>query len=208
MRTLNELSDLSGKRALVTGGNGHVGRVAVETLKEMGAEVISIDKNDYGLDYRGIEIFVHCAVYVGGDWMESLEVVQLADDIIQEEKSTLKSVILFSSIYGIVAPDMSLYEGTDMANPVAYGVSKGATLQLMKYLATTLAPKTRVNCISPGGIARNQPQVFVERYEKKTPLGRMATEEDLKGAIAYLSSDLSAYVTGHNLVVDGGWTAW
>ena len=66
----------------------------------------------------------------------------------------------------------------------------------------------RVNAISPGGVARNQPKSFVERYEKKTPLGRMATEEDLKGAIAYLASDLSAYVTGHNLVVDGGWTAW
>jgi NAD(P)-dependent dehydrogenase (short-subunit alcohol dehydrogenase family) len=66
----------------------------------------------------------------------------------------------------------------------------------------------RVNSVSPGGVLRGQPKPFIERYEKKTPLGRMAEEEDLKGAIAYLASDLSAYVTGQNLMVDGGWTAW
>ena len=205
MRTLRELSNLYGKRALVTGGNGHVGKVAIETLKELGAKVASIDIDDYDV-FHNIDILVHCAVYVGDDWGKSQRVnVYMANNIIQNNLSTLKSVILFSSIYGMVGPDMSLYKGTSMTNPIAYGVSKGGVLQLMRYLATTLAP-IRVNAISPGGIARNQPESFVERYEKKTPLGRMATEEDLKGAIAYLASDLSAYVTGHNLVVDGGWT--
>jgi NAD(P)-dependent dehydrogenase (short-subunit alcohol dehydrogenase family) len=204
MRTLRELSNLYGKRALVTGGDGHVGGVAIETLKELGAKVASIDIDDYV--FHNIDILVHCAVYVGDDWVQSLAVnAKMAYHIIQDNLSTLKSVILFSSIYGMVGPDMSLYKGTSMTNPIAYGVSKGGVLQLMRYLATTLAP-IRVNAISPGGIARNQPESFVERYENKTPLGRMATEEDLKGAIAYLSSDLSAYVTGHNLVVDGGWT--
>jgi NAD(P)-dependent dehydrogenase (short-subunit alcohol dehydrogenase family) len=220
MRTLKELSDLTGKRALVTGGNGHVGRVAVQTLDELGAEVFSVDIEDFDLsdgksswewvaNYNKISILVHCAVYTGEGLDKSMSInVNSVLSLVGGTCNTLKTVVLFSSIYGLLGPDKSLYEGTDMTNPIAYGVSKGATLQLMRYLATTLAPHTRVNAISPGGIARNQPESFVERYEKKTPLKRMATEEDLKGAIAYLASDLSAYVTGHNLVVDGGWTAW
>lgn len=95
-----------------------------------------------------------------------------------------------------------------MGNPAAYGVSKGGLIQLTRWLSTTLAPSVRVNCISPGGVARGQAEEFVRRYELRTPLGRMATEDDLRGAIAYLASDLSAYCTGHNLVVDGGWSAW
>lgn len=118
------------------------------------------------------------------------------------------SIVLISSIYGLVGPDMSLYEGTEMANPAGYGASKGGLLQLMRYLATVLAPQIRVNAISPGGVWRQQPEPFHDRYRARTPLGRMATEEDLKGAAAYLASDLSSYVTGHNLVVDGGWTTW
>jgi NAD(P)-dependent dehydrogenase (short-subunit alcohol dehydrogenase family) len=124
------------------------------------------------------------------------------------EQSQHGSVLFISSIYGLVGPDMRLYEGTGMNNAAGYAASKGGLLQLMRYLATVLAPKVRVNAISPGGIWRNQHNDFHERYKSRTPLGRMATEEDLKGAIAYLASDLSGYVTGHNLVVDGGWTAW
>lgn len=118
------------------------------------------------------------------------------------------SVVLFASMYGLVGPDMRLYDGTAMANPAGYGASKGGLLQLTRYLATTLGPHVRVNAISPGGVWRDQPQAFQQRYVARTPMGRMATEQDLKGAVAYLASDLSAYVTGHNLVVDGGWTSW
>ena len=75
-------------------------------------------------------------------------------------------------------------------------------------MATVLAPHVRVNSITPGGIFREHEEPFLSRYVERTPLKRMATEEDLKGAVAYLASDLSAYVTGHNLIVDGGWTAW
>lgn len=81
-------------------------------------------------------------------------------------------------------------------------------IQLSRHLATLLAPKIRVNVISPGDVWRNQPEAFHQRYKTRTPLARMAIEEDLKGAVAYLASDLSSYVTGHNLVVDGGWTVW
>jgi len=118
------------------------------------------------------------------------------------------SIVNVSSIYGVVGPDMGLYEGTAMGNPAAYAVSKGGVLQMTRWLSTVLAPLVRVNCITPGGIARGQPAAFVERYERRTPLGRMGREEDFKGAITYFASDLSAWVTGENLMVDGGWTAW
>ena len=118
------------------------------------------------------------------------------------------SIVLFASTYGLVGPDMGLYADTDLANPVAYGVSKGGLIQLTRYLATVMAPGVRVNAIAPGGVSRGQPDAFRRRYETRTPLKRMAFEEDLKGAVAYLASDLSSYVTGHTLVVDGGWTAW
>lgn len=117
-------------------------------------------------------------------------------------------IINVGSIYGSVGPQNALYEGTAMGNPAAYAATKGGLAQLTRYLATTMAPNVRVNCVSPGGVARGQPAPFVERYIARTPLGRMATEEDLKGAFAYLASPASAYVTGQELLVDGGWTAW
>lgn len=118
------------------------------------------------------------------------------------------SIVNIASIYGQYGPDWALYEGTGMANPAAYSASKGGLIQLTRWLATTLAPDIRVNAISPGGIGRNQPQTFTQRYTDRTPLARMAKEEDFVGAVAYLSGDLSAYVTGQVLSVDGGWGAW
>jgi len=123
-------------------------------------------------------------------------------------KTKNASIINISSIYGVVGPDHSLYENTDMANPAAYAASKGGLVQLTRWLSTSLAPCIRVNTISPGGVFRNQPESFVKKYESRTPLRRMATEDDLKGIVAYLASDLSLYTTGQNIVVDGGWTAW
>lgn len=121
------------------------------------------------------------------------------------KKSEGANIINICSIYGMYAPDWNLYKGTEMGSPAAYGASKAGLLQLTRWLSTTLAPNVRVNAVSPGGIFRDQPKEFVVRYEEKTPLGRMATEDDLIGAISYLASDLSKYVTGQNLSVDGGW---
>ena len=118
------------------------------------------------------------------------------------------SIINIGSIYGVVGPELRLYEGTSMGNPAAYATSKGGIIQLTRWLATVLAPKIRVNCISPGGIYRNQPESFVQKYIDRTPLKRMGIEEDIKGAVIYFSSNLSSYVTGENLMIDGGWTAW
>jgi NAD(P)-dependent dehydrogenase (short-subunit alcohol dehydrogenase family) len=118
------------------------------------------------------------------------------------------SIINVASIYGMVAPDFSIYEGTDMGNPAAYAASKGGLIQLTRWLATAMAPQVRVNCISPGGIYRNQDQDFVDNYVSKTPLGRMATEADITGIVVFLCSGLSRYITGQNIPVDGGWTVW
>ena len=118
------------------------------------------------------------------------------------------SVVNVSSIYGLVGPNMGLYEGTRMGNPAAYAASKGGLAQLTRYLSTVLAPDVRVNAFAPGGIARGQDEAFVERYERLTPLARMGTEDDFRGVVTWLASDASAYVTGQVVAVDGGWTAW
>ena len=108
----------------------------------------------------------------------------------------------------MAGPDLRLYDGTTMGNPAAYAASKGGLIQFTRWLSTVAAPEVRVNGICPGGIWRNQDTKFIERYVARTPLRRMATENDFKGALAYLASDLSHYVTGQILTVDGGWTVW
>jgi NAD(P)-dependent dehydrogenase (short-subunit alcohol dehydrogenase family) len=118
------------------------------------------------------------------------------------------AIVNIASIYGLVGPDVSLYTGTAMGNPAYYAAAKGGIVQLTRYLATTMAPTVRVNCLAPGGIERGQPETFQERYAARTPLGRMATEADMVGGLVYFASDLSRYVTGQVLAVDGGWTAW
>lgn len=119
------------------------------------------------------------------------------------------SIVNLASIYGILGPDFSIYEGTKMTMPAAYAAIKGGIITLTKYIATYYAKyNVRANVVSPGGIYDNQPESFVERYSKKTPLGRMGMPSEVVGAVIYLASDASSYVTGHNLVVDGGWTAW
>lgn len=179
--------------------------------------------------HRRLDVFVHSAAFVGTTdrpgwagplnrqraevWDEAFRVnVTSAFAMVQAALPSLRRaapgrIILVSSIYGVGGPVPELYEGTPMSNPVAYGASKGALIQLARYLAVELGPKVRVNALSPGGIYRGQAAAFVKRYEKRTPLRRMAREEDLAGAFLYLATGLSGYVTGHNLIVDGGWTA-
>lgn len=123
-------------------------------------------------------------------------------------RSSEACIVNIASMYGRYGPDWSLYEGTQMANPAGYAASKGGLIQLTRWLATTLAPDVRVNSVSPGGIFRNQPDVFVKKYVKRTPLGRMATEDDFRGVIIFLATAMSAYVTGQNIEVDGGWGCW
>lgn len=119
------------------------------------------------------------------------------------------SIVNISSIYGMVGPTFPIYEGTQMTVPPDYAFAKGGIINFTRYLATWYAPYgIRVNCISPGGYYAGQPEAFVRNYERRVPLGRMARWNDLKGAAVFLASDASQYITGQNLAVDGGWTAW
>jgi NAD(P)-dependent dehydrogenase (short-subunit alcohol dehydrogenase family) len=199
-----------------------VNLVQEEHIRTIPGEVV----NKFGR----LDILVNCAAFVGTSnlqgwvtpfeeqsvhtWEQALDVNLTAPFILTQactpalKESGHGSVINIASAYGLVGPDMRLYEGTSMGNPAAYAASKGGLLQLTRWLATVLAPDVRVNAISPGGVSRGQPEQFQRRYIERTPLKRMAIEEDFKGSVAYLASDMSSYVTGHNLVVDGGWTSW
>ena len=123
-------------------------------------------------------------------------------------------IINICSIYGLGSPVQDLYkykntDGNNWFKPAAYGVSKAAVINLTKYLATYWAKNgVCVNAISPAGIYNNQDDEFVEEYTKRIPIGRMAKESELNAAVLLLASEEASYITGANLVVDGGWTAW
>ena len=124
------------------------------------------------------------------------------------------SIVNVLSIYGIVAPDQriyegSLYEGRAINTPAVYSASKAGLWGLTKYLASYWgAAGVRVNAVTPGGVFSGQNDTFVENYSRRTMLGRMAKAEEIAAAVAFLVSDASAYVTGQNVVVDGGLSAW
>ncbi len=264
MKNINQLSNLEGKVACVTGASGNIGKSICETILEAKGSLIMIDNNSESLQSNlrehqknydseivsfcsdlsdsqerkhllekinkteRVDILINCAAFVGDSelqgwtssfseqdpdlWSSVLELNLVAPFHLSQGLSQKLSaedngsVINISSIYGFMAPDMSLYDDTNMGNPAAYSASKGGLIQLTKWLAANMAPCVRVNSISPGGIKRKQPNAFVDRYRTKTPLGRMGREEDLKGAILFLASDLSKYVTGQNIIVDGGFS--
>ncbi len=267
MTTLATLMSLTGRRALITGGAGHIAVALAETFAEQGADLVLVDLDQDRLDQLGsqltdrfgicvtshvcdledegarnrlieaefaggkrLDILVNNAAFVGSSSLEgwavpfedqSVETWRRAFEVnltamfhlCQAFAPALRqtghgSIINIGSIYGEVGPDWGLYEGTTMANPAAYAASKGGVFQFTRWLATTVAPDIRVNAISPGGVARGQPDSFVDRYVARTPLRRMAHENDLRGAAAYLASDASAYVTGQAIRVDGGWGIW
>jgi len=117
------------------------------------------------------------------------------------------NIVNIGSMYGIVSADPSIYGNSGLNSPDAYAASKAGLIHLTRYLAVNLAPHgIRVNSISPGGVFDNQPKEFLDKYLPKVPMGRMLNREELLGPLAFLLSDASSFVTGHNLVVDGGLT--
>ncbi|MEA3493456.1 MAG: SDR family oxidoreductase [Candidatus Margulisiibacteriota bacterium] len=120
------------------------------------------------------------------------------------------SIINISSIYGNVSPDQRIYEyRNNFYKPVSYSVTKSAVLNLTRYLSTYWAKKgVRVNTLSLGGVFNGQDEKFLEGYCNKVPLGRMANEDEYNGAVIFLASNASSYVTGSNIIIDGGLTAW
>jgi NAD(P)-dependent dehydrogenase (short-subunit alcohol dehydrogenase family) len=117
------------------------------------------------------------------------------------------SLINMSSIYGLIGPDFTVYEGTEMTMPAAYSAIKGGLNNFTRYLASYYGSyQIRVNTVSPGGIFDKQPESFVNNYNKKVPLKRMGSPKDIVSAVFFLLTNDSSYITGHNLVVDGGWS--
>jgi len=118
-------------------------------------------------------------------------------------------IINISSTYGNVSPNKNIYGNSGINAPVAYSSSKAAIINLTRYIATHMAEYgIRANVLSPGGVFNNQSEEFLTNYKALTPLNRMASAEEYQGAILFLMSDASNYMTGANLIIDGGWTAW
>lgn len=129
----------------------------------------------------------------------------------QTSIKTGRSIVNIGSIYGLVSPDFRVYSDGDRRSSELYGATKAGVIQMTKYFAVELAKAgIRVNAVSPGGIYNPispQASQFVENYSDRTPLGRMASTFEITGAIIFLSSNAASYITGHNLVVDGGYTS-
>jgi NAD(P)-dependent dehydrogenase (short-subunit alcohol dehydrogenase family) len=128
--------------------------------------------------------------------------------IMPELLKTKGSIVNMTSIYGVVGNDLTIYENTSINTAAPYAAIKGGVINFTRYLASYFGRQgVRVNCVSPGGIFDNQHETFVANYEKKVPMGRMGNPDDIAPAVSFLLSDEAKYITGQNLIVDGGWTA-
>ena len=195
----HEIKLYPGETVLIHAASGGVGTALTQLAKWKGCKVIGLTRSPKKVDYltkNGVDLPI---VTTETDYKSE----------VNNYPEYKKVSAAFNAVGGTtVKKDLSIYENTKMHNPAAYSVSKAGLLQLTRWMSTVLAPKIRVNSISPGGIFRNQPEEFVKRYIQKTPLKRMGSESDIVGAVIYLSGNLSSWVTGQNIIVDGGWGVW
>jgi gluconate 5-dehydrogenase len=260
--TIQQLFDLSGRVALVTGASGHLGSALAAALAEAGCRVVVgsrdlqrgteaaralggaeqgrhlavvLDHMDEGSLVRGFNDAVAAAgrldVLVNNgheglaaDWTTVAAeqfsrqlanatgyflLARLMRDHVVSRKATA-SIIMLGSMYGVVGSYPDAYADITIASPIAYHALKGGIVQMTRHLAVYWAADgVRVNCLSPGPFPspRADPRL-VERLCAKSPMKRMGLPHELKGAIVFLASDASSYMTGQNLLIDGGWTAW
>lgn len=260
--TVQQLFDLTGKVALISGATGHLGSSLARALAEAGASVVASSRDrkrarDFAaalphpgkavhhgvqMDYmdpdsidRGflesieaagqIDVLVNNGNQaVGADWTDAT-----ADQIMEQlfngtgyfllarltrqhavERGAPASIIMLGSMYGQVGSYPDAYEGICKASPVGYHLLKGGVIHLTRHLAVYWAQDSvRVNCLSPGPFPGDEaPPDLPKRLSRKVPMKRMGHAHELKGAIVFLASDASSYMTGQNMTIDGGWTAW
>lgn len=260
--TVQQLFDLTGKVALITGGTGYLGSAMSRALAEAGARVVITSRDPArakaaaqalprpaGTEHVGLELdHMHperLAEWFGGalastghidvlvnnghdglanDWTDvtpeqftrqlanATGYFELARLLRQHavERGGGASVIMLGSMYGLVASYPDAYAGVCAASPVAYHALKGGIVHMTRHLAIYWAKDgVRVNCLCPGPFPPERiTRALVERLNAKSPMGRMGRNDEVKGAVVFLASDASSYMTGQNLVIDGGWTAW
>ena len=260
--TIQQLFDLAGRIALVTGGCGHLGSAMCRALAEAGASVIVTSRDSaracelartlpcngaakhfgIALDHMHpdslaksfeaallltakVDILVNNGHEpLGADWSSitsdefSRQLANVTGYFVLSkllrdhavDRSASASVIMLGSMYGVVGSYPDAYEGICAASPVAYHALKGGIVQMTRHLAVYWArDSVRVNCLSPGPFPGPLAAVeLVERLVAKSPMRRMGVPIELKGSVVFLASDASSYMTGQNLIVDGGWTAW
>lgn len=259
-KTVQELMDMSGRIAVITGGGGHLGLQMSKMFLELGAEVIvlgctpekiaPLEKQYPGkisfivadLNHKEtvqalevtlpkeIDVLVNNALtWPKNPHFEKIEWDEVTNTLISGIVSPIflskiafekmiprkkGSIINIASMYGMVSPDFRIYRSSNMSNAIEYGAVKAAAIQFTKYLAVKGAPfGIRVNAVSPGpfsppGAFDNGKGWFRGELENKNPLHRIGENWEIKGVIAFLASDLSTFVTGQNIPVEGGWTIW
>ena len=177
------------------------------------------------LDIKKIDLIINNAAYTGSnskwikpfhqqtlnDWRNANKVnvdsIFILTKIFSKKlKENNGKIVNIGSIFGTKVPNFKNYIGTKMNSPAAYSISKNILFHMTKWLASNLAPNVNVNMISPGGIKRKQSKKFIQKYLQATPLKRMCTEDDIIKALIFLSSDFSDYITGQNIIVDGGYS--
>ena len=224
--------DLKDKVTLITGGCGLLGIKHAEAILEFGGKVIltdvvSIDEGNKVVDRLERKYNTHSEWItdrVNFEWMDVTNEDSIQNVIDKYNKIDILinnaalnpkveycregGVILnIASDLSIISPDQRIYDGE--FKPASYGVAKAGVVNLTKYLSTYLAKKNiRVNSLSPAGVYNNQPDEFVSKFSDLIPMDRMAKPDEYKGAVVFMCSDASSFMTGHNLVIDGGRTIW